>query len=174
MSDLSQLARENAALRQQLAQRSRSLQDAEARYDAVFNSALSLMAICTTDGMILDVNRAALAAIDLPIEAFVGRHLWESPWFAKNPEEAARIEREITRYRGQYVEYESAVLTRKGDWRIFNFILRPYRSYVGTEARFLVLEVREVASLQGKTVTRSASDPPGRINTSATEFAAQG
>ena len=45
-------------LRQQLAQRSRSLEDAEARYDAVFNSALSLMSVCTTDGTILDEQLA--------------------------------------------------------------------------------------------------------------------
>jgi PAS domain S-box-containing protein len=144
MSDLKQLAQENAALRQQLAQRSRSLQEAEARYDAVFNSALSLMSICTTDGMILDVNSAALRAIGLTIEAFIGKHLWESPWFAKNPEEAEKIERAITERRGQYMEYESRVQSRKGDWRVYQFILRPYRSYVGTEARFLVLEVRDV------------------------------
>jgi PAS domain S-box-containing protein len=158
MSDIGQLARENAALRQQLAQRSRSLQDAEARYDAVFNSALSLMSICTTDGMILDVNHAALMAIDLPMEAFVGLHLWESPWFAKNPQEAAKIERVLTRHRGQYVEYDSTVLTRIGDIRTFKFILRPYRSYVGTEARFLVLEVRDVTAPSGKVRQATATD----------------
>ena len=87
MTDPSLLA-QIAALQQQLAQRSRSLADAEARYNAVFNSALSPMSICTTDGVILDVNQAALRAIGLPIEAFVGKHLWESPWFAENPAEA--------------------------------------------------------------------------------------
>ena len=144
MTDMKLLAQENAALRQQLAQRSRSLQEAEARYDAVFNSALSLMSICTTDGMILDVNSAALRAVGLSIEAFIGKHLWESPWFAKNPDEAAKIERAITQQRGQYMEYDSEVLTRKGDKRLYRFILRPYRSYVGSEARFLVLEVLDI------------------------------
>lgn len=162
MSTLEQLTRENAALRQQLAQRSRSLQDAEARYDAVFNSALSLMSVCTVDGMILDVNHAALMAIDLPVEAFVGLHLWESPWFAKNPEEAAKIQRVLTRHRGQYVEYDSSVLTRTGDVRTYRFILRPYRSYVGTEARFLVLEVRDVTAPASKTHRTPHQNPQAR------------
>jgi PAS domain S-box-containing protein len=144
MSDQNLLTLENAALRQQLAQRSRSLQEAEARYDAIFNSALNLMSVCTTDGIILDVNVAALRAIGLTIETFIGKHVWESPWFAENPEEAAKIERAITKRRGQYIEYESAVPTRKGDWRVFQFILRPYRSHIGSEARFLILEVRDV------------------------------
>lgn len=137
------LAREIAALRQQLAQRSRSLEEAEARYHAVFNSALSPMSLCTTDGVILDVNQAALRVIAAPIEALIGKHLWESPWFAQNPLEAAKVEAAITRHRGQYVEYESDVQTPSGERRTFQFVLRPYRSYVGTIARFLVLEVRD-------------------------------
>lgn len=169
MSDLSLLAQENALLRQQLAQRSRSLQEAEARYDAVFNSTASLMSICTTDGMILDVNRAALRALGLPIEALVGKHIWESPWFAMNPEEAGKIGDAIKRRRGQYVEYESTVTSRKGDSRLFQFILRPYSSYVGADARFLVLEVRDVTG--DEKASQSPSDqgaeasPAARLET---------
>jgi PAS domain S-box-containing protein len=137
------LAREVAALRQQLAQRSRSLEEAEARYHAVFNSALSAMSICTADGVILDVNLAALRAIGASIEAFIGKHLWESPWFAQNPQEAAKVETAITRHRGQYIEYESDVSSPSGERRTFQFVLRPYRSYVGADARFLVLEVHD-------------------------------
>jgi PAS domain S-box-containing protein len=146
MFDRDQLAQENAALRQQLAQRSRSLQEAEARYAAVFNSALSLMSVCTTDGVILDVNRAALQAVGLPIEDFVGKHIWESPWFASNPEEASKMEAALKGRAGQYVEYESEVRSRKGELRRFQFVLRPYRSYVGVEARFLILEVRDLTA----------------------------
>jgi PAS domain S-box-containing protein len=141
---------EIATLQQQLAQRSRSLEEAEARYNAVFNSALSPMSICTIDGVILDVNRATLQAIDMPIEAFVGKHLWESPWFAANPAEAAKAQTAITRHRGQYVEYESRVLSRSAEWRTFQFALRPYRSYVGAEARFMVLEVRDLTDIRRK------------------------
>jgi PAS domain S-box-containing protein len=163
MSDQNTLALENAAMRQQLAQRSRSLQDAEARYDAVFNSALNLLSVCTTDGVILDVNTATLRAIGVTIEAFVGKHVWESPWFAENPDEAIKIERAITQRRGQYMEYESAVRTRKGDWRVFQFILRPYRSHVGTEARFLILEVRDVKGA-GMTGVDAVRDTVGKLD----------
>lgn len=146
MPDLDQLNREIAALQQQLLQRSRSLEEAEARYHAVFDTALSHMSICTVEGVVLDVNRAALQAIGAPIEDFVGKHLWESPWFAANPAEAVKVEEAIRRFRGQYVEYESNVPFRNGDWRVCQFILRPYRSYLGGEARFLVLEVRDLTA----------------------------
>lgn len=151
MVERAQLVQEIAGLQQQLAQRSRSLEEAEARYDAIFNSALSLLSICTTDGIVLDVNRAALQAVGMPIEAFVGKHLWESPWFAANPEEGAKIETALTRHRGQYVEYESEVVAARGERRTFRFSLRPYKSYVGSEARFLVLEVQDLTALREKT-----------------------
>ncbi|CAN7644762.1 PAS domain-containing protein [Phenylobacterium sp. LjRoot219] len=150
------LAREVAALRQQLAQRSRSLEEAEARYHAVFNSALNPMSICTTDGIILDVNKAALRAIDASIEAFIGKHLWESPWFAQNPQEAAKVETAITRHRGQYIEYDSDVLSPNGERRTFQFVLRPYRSYVGGDARFLVLEVHDNTAIRTKAQIQEA------------------
>ena len=159
MVELAQLAQEVAALRQQLVQRSKSLEEAEARYDAVFNSAFTLMAVCTTDGILLDVNHAALQATGFPIEAFVGKHLWESPWFASNPEEAAKIEAALLRHRGQYAEYESEILPRKGERRTYRFILRPYRSYVGSEARFLILEVHDLTA--ARKAARSEPDEPG-------------
>lgn len=161
MAELAQLAQENALLRQQLVQRSKSLEEAEARYDAIFNSALTLLAVSTTDGILLDVNRAALQATGFPIEAFVGKHLWESPWFASNPEEAAKIEAALTRHRGQYVEYESNILSRRGEPRTYRFTLRPYRSYVGSEARFLILEVQDLSAPRNKGASRPESEGPG-------------
>jgi len=161
MAELAQLAQENAALRQQLVQRSKSLEEAEARYDAIFNSALTLLAVCTTDGILLDVNRAALQVTGFPIEAFVGKHLWESPWFASNPEEAAKIEAALLRHRGQYAEYDSEILSRKGEPRTYRFTLRPYRSYVGNEARFLILEVHDLTGPRGKGAARSQPEEPG-------------
>jgi len=169
MPSIEQLAREISALQQQLAQRSRSLEEAEARYHAVFDTALSHMSICTTEGVILDVNRAALQAVGAPIEEFVGKHLWESPWFAANPAEAEKLEAAVRRFRGQYTEYESRVPFRNGVWRTCQFILKPYRSYLGGEARFLVLEVREVAG----EATKAASSPPDRTSEPRTELAPQ-
>jgi PAS domain S-box-containing protein len=162
MADHNLLSRENAALKQQLMQLSRSLEEAEARYDAVFNTALSLMSVCTTEGVILDVNRAALQAIGLPIEAFVGQHLWESPWFSQNPPEAAKIEDALRRRRGQHVEYDSKIRSRKGEWRVYRFTLRPYRSYVGAEARFLVLEVVDVTDPDTPALATSDAEAPPR------------
>jgi PAS domain S-box-containing protein len=170
MPDIDQLAREVAALRQQLAQRSRSLEEAEARYHAVFDSALSHMSICTIEGVILDVNRAALQAIGAPIEDFVARHLWESPWFAANPAEAAKVEEAVRRFRGHYVEYESSVPFRNGEVRTCLFMLRPYRSYVGGNARFLVLEVRDVTAEHRKA---APNETPGQLSGVAPSLATQ-
>lgn len=173
MPDFDQLNREIVSLQQQLVQRSRSLEEAEARYHAVFDSALSNMSICTIEGVILDVNRAALQATGCPIEEFVGKHLWESPWFAANPDEAVKVETAIRRFRGQYVEYESSVPFRTGDWRICQFILRPYRSYVGGDARFLVLEVRDLTAERLAAMASDAPERGGRPSEPAPKLAAE-
>ena len=144
MTETERLAGENAALRRRLVEADRALDDAEARYHAIFDTALTFMSVCTTDGLVLDVNRAALRAIQLPIEAFVGQHLWETPWFARHPEQALKIRAVLTRQRGQYVEYASPVVSQAGERRMFRFTFRPYRSGRRGEARFLLFEVHDV------------------------------
>ena len=67
----------------------------------------------------------------------------------------------LQRHRGQYVEYESEILPRKGERRTYRFTLRPYRSYVGSEARFLVLEVQDLTTPRGKGPQQPESDDPG-------------
>ena len=147
MSDRELLLRENAALKRQLAERSR-LAEAEARYDAVFNTALNLMAICTVGGLVLDVNQTALDAAAMRIEGCVGRHLWETPWFAGNPVEAGKVEAAFVERRGQFFEYESRVRSPRGDWRHIQFTFRPVRAHVGGEVRFLVFEGRDVTKMR--------------------------
>lgn len=142
MTDSKLLAQENAVLKRQLAERSRSLAEAEARYDAVFNSALNLMCLCTVDGIVLDVNRTTLLAAGLQIEDFVGKHLWETPWFARHPGEAQRLETALKTRPGQYLDYEMRILSKTGRQRSFQCIVRPFRSQVGGDARFLVVEGR--------------------------------
>src|SRR5262249_53628507 len=143
MPDRKLLATEVEVLRRQLAENARNLNQCEARYDAVFHAAQTMIALCTVEGVVLDVNRTALETTGLGIEACVGHYLWESPWYASAPKEAAKLSMAVQKHPGQEVHYESRVLTPEG-WGAYDVTIRPVRATVGGDVRFLVVEARDL------------------------------
>ena len=147
MPDRKLLATEVEVLRRQLAENARNLNQCEARYDAVFNAAQTMISLCTVDGVVLDVNRTALEVTGLGIEECVGHYLWESPWYASAPEEAAKLHDAIGKHPGQLVHYEFRVLTPEG-WGAYDIMIRPVRATVGGEVRFVVVEARDLTKIR--------------------------
>ena len=148
MSDRKLLVTEIEGLRRQLAENARNLNQCEARYDAVFNAAQTLISLCTVEGVILDVNRNALDTTGVRIEDCVGRYLWESPWYATAPEEGAKLKAAVQERSGQVVHYESRVVAPDGGWAAYDIMIRPVRASVGGDVRFIVVEGRDLTSIR--------------------------
>jgi PAS domain S-box-containing protein len=148
MTDRKLLATENDGLRRQLAENARNLNQCEARYDAVFHAAQTLTSLCTIEGVVLDVNRKALEAMNLRIEDCVGHYLWEMPSYAAVPDEAAKIRKAIQERPGQTVHYEFRVNTADGGWGAYDVMIRPVRDSVGDDVRFIVVEARDLTNVR--------------------------
>jgi PAS domain S-box-containing protein len=146
MPDRKLLAAEVEGLRLQLLQRSRALSECEARYDAVFNSSMTYMSLCTAEGVVLDVSGSSLALGGVRIEDCVGRHVWEVPLYANNPEEAAKVRAGVLAAKKEIVRYESRVLAANNEWWVFDVVIRPVRPQLGAEPRFLVFEGRDLSA----------------------------
>ena len=52
MADHRLLAAENEDLKRRLVEQARALSECEARYEAVFNSSLTFVSLCTADGVV--------------------------------------------------------------------------------------------------------------------------
>jgi PAS domain S-box-containing protein len=152
MPDRKLLAAENEDLKRRVVEQVRALRECEARYDAVFNSSLTFMSVCTADGVVLDVSGPSLELGHVKIEDCVGKHLWEVPLYAANPEEAAKAKAAVEQASRRMTHYESRILAPDNEWRVFDVVIRPVRPQLGGEARFIVLEGREL------TATRSAEE----------------
>lgn len=148
MPDRKLLATENEGLRRQLAESARNLNQCEARYDAVFNSSHTLTSLCTVEGVVLDVNRTTLENVGVRIEDCIGKYLWECPWYATAPDEAAKIEEAIKGQPGQVVHYESCLMTPEGEPGYYDVLIRPVRNGVGGDIRLLVVEGRDLTDIR--------------------------
>jgi PAS domain S-box-containing protein len=148
MPDRKLLATEIEGLRRQLAESARNLNQCEARYDAVFNSSHTLTSLCTVEGVLLDVNRTTLESVGVRIEDCIGKYLWECPWYANAPEEAAKIQAAITGRPGQVVHYESSLPTLDGEPGYYDVLIRPVRNGLGGDVRLLVVEGRDLTDIR--------------------------
>jgi PAS domain S-box-containing protein len=152
MPDRKLVAAENEGLKGRLVEQARALSECEARYDAVFNSSLTYLCLCTADGVVLDVSAPSLALGGVKIEDCVGKLLWEVPLYAQNLEEAAKVEAAVRGSSAGLVRYESHVVATDNEWRVFEVVIRPVRPHLGAEPRFIVVEGRDL------TATRSAEE----------------
>ena len=68
-----------------LAQRTATLRDSEARLRTVFQTIYQLQALLDPAGIVLDVNDTALKAVDRRLDDVRGKPFWDGPWFAATP-----------------------------------------------------------------------------------------
>ena len=65
---------------------------------AVFDHSFEFMSVLRPDGVVLDANRSALEFAGCTRADVVGRHFWETPWFAASAEARARVAESLARF----------------------------------------------------------------------------
>lgn len=63
-----------------------ALRESERRFRAVFNQQFLFMALLSPEGTVLEVNELPLRSTGIRREEVLGRHFWETPWWADLPE----------------------------------------------------------------------------------------
>jgi PAS domain S-box-containing protein len=66
-----------------------ALRRSEQRFRAIFHSQFQFIGLMTTDGTLVEANRAALAAVGVAEESVLNRPFWETPWWAHDPAQQA-------------------------------------------------------------------------------------
>ena len=83
---------------------------------AVLNSLYTFIGLFSTDGVIVDVNRAPLEAAGLRREDLIGRRFVDMPWWAHSIAERQRVVDAIARAaRGESTRFDTHVRRMRGD-----------------------------------------------------------
>jgi len=64
-----------------VAERTQALQQSEQRFRAIFHTQFQFIGLLSPDGVVLEGNRAALAAAGLSEASVIGKLFWETPWW---------------------------------------------------------------------------------------------
>lgn len=118
--------------------------EAAVRLDAIYNTSLEYIGLLSTDGKLLDCNRALLEFSNNDREEVLGKSLWETPWFLHTPAAATQLRDAVKRAaKGRHIHYEVTLERPHADSITFDFSLSPVRNEIG-EVIFLVPEGRDI------------------------------
>src|SRR5688572_23490314 len=98
----------------------------EPRFRGVFDHALSIMAVLSPEGRMIEANQAALHFHHLNRTDLVGRTLWQAPWFRGNAAAARHAKAAVAAASaGRIVHSELALIGPTGQEHFLDFSLTP-------------------------------------------------
>jgi PAS domain S-box-containing protein len=102
-----------------------ALRESEQKFSAIFNQTFELMGIVSLDGVLLDVNQAALESIGAQRKDVTGKLFWETPWWHSSQLQQ-QLQDSIDRAgKGEFIRYEVQFPHVSGETLTTDFSLKP-------------------------------------------------
>jgi PAS domain S-box-containing protein len=121
-----------------------ALQSSEQKLRAIFDGTSVFFGLMTTDGTLLEANRAALEFAECAREEVIGRPFAETVWFKYTPQAMLTVKGAIERAaKGEFVSFESPIVDPRGQMRAFDISFYPIRDDSG-EVVLIVPEGRDI------------------------------
>lgn len=120
-----------------------ALQESERKFSAVFAQTFELMGLVSVDGILLDINQAALDSIDAQSSDLIGKRFWETPWWHSVQLQNQLREAIAQAASGQTIRYQVQFFNAKGGITTTDFSLKPVVSESG-EVMMLIAEGRDI------------------------------
>lgn len=129
------------------------LRESEQRFRGIFDSIYEYTGLLTPEGMVLEVNKATLQAIDVGVAEIIGKNFCETPWWAHHPDERARVRDAIDRAAlGKFMQFEASYTLKEGSVGYIDLSITPVRDDDGV----VVLLVPEARDVTARKVTEKA------------------
>lgn len=120
------------------------LANSERRFRAIFNSTFQFIGMLSTEGILLEANKAALDSIGVTEKEVVGKYFWDTPWWNSLDEEREHLKAAVARAaRGELVRFETRHLDRDGNVLHVDFSLKPVKNETG-DTILLIPEGRDI------------------------------
>jgi PAS domain S-box-containing protein len=120
----------------------------EAQMNAIYSTSLEFIGLLTTEGVVIDCNRATLEFAGDSRADVVGRNFAETAWFAGTPGAPEKVRGAIAQAAsGETFRAELPLTRPSGEIMTFDFSLTPVRDSTGAVV-FLVPEGRDISEVK--------------------------
>jgi PAS domain S-box-containing protein len=110
----------------------RALQESESRVHHVLDSLFAFVGVMTTDGVLLEANRAPLEAAGISLDDVKGRYFWDTYWWSHDAELQRWVRNAVASANRGDVVRRDVVVRMAGDSRMtIDFMLAPMRNDEG-------------------------------------------
>ncbi len=121
-----------------------SLRDSQLKVRAVFDQTFQFIGLMTTDGILIEANKAALEFAGVEIMSVLNRPFWETPWWTHSSQLQQKLRESIKKAAaGEFVRFEATHLAKDGALRYIDFSLKPVKDESG-KVVFMIPEGRDI------------------------------
>ena len=120
------------------------------RMSAVFNTTSQLIVIMTPEGILTDINRAALEMSDTEASGVLSRPLWEAPWWDQSDDQKKNLRQAVQKAaRGEPVHSEAEYKGKDGQRHFAELSFFPVKDKKGTVVS-LIAEGYDISDFKKK------------------------
>ncbi len=121
------------------------LQASEERFRAIFNATFQFTGLLTTEGILIEANRAALDFAGITAKEIINQPFWEARLWRGNDTRVQQLKDAIGRAaKGEFVRYEVELQGGGSTTMLIDFSLKPVFDFRGN-VTLLVLEGRDIS-----------------------------
>jgi PAS domain S-box-containing protein len=120
------------------------LRASDRKFSAIFDQTFELIGLLSLDGVLQEVNQAALDSISAQRPDLIGKKFWETPWWTHSQQLQSQLKDAIAQAaKGQFVRYEVQFPNASGELRITDFSLKPVFDEAG-QVEMIIPEARDI------------------------------
>jgi PAS domain S-box-containing protein len=121
------------------------LRQSEQKFRAIFDSMFQFIGVLTPEGVLLEGNRTAFAAVAAERADVIGKPFWDTPWWTHSPTLQEKLKGAIAQAAsGEIVRFEAEHILADGSTAIVDFSLKPIFDEVG-KVIMLIPEGRDIS-----------------------------
>jgi PAS domain S-box-containing protein len=121
-----------------------SVRQNEMKFRAIFDNTFQLMGLLDPAGIVIEINRTALAVIAVTLDDVVGQTFWTTPWWTHYPDVQVQLQQAIVQAAtGQLVRFEAPSVLADGTHFWVDFSLSPIFDDTG-KVVMLIPEGRDI------------------------------